>query len=96
LPHYRPDILLELPERRTEFLVNLIAIFEKQELPRFKLYVSNSFSIKEELNIKSIKDKTGTEKGDESGSDEGEETKGEVDLSRMTSSVIMQHTGMSE
>eukprot|EP00347_Sterkiella_histriomuscorum_P001390 403372219 len=47
----RPDILLEVGIQRTEFVSMLITVFEQHELPRFKIYVSNSILIKEEFNF---------------------------------------------
>jgi hypothetical protein len=43
----RPDLLLELGDRRTEILGLLMKIFEEYHLKRFKVYVSNTLLIKE-------------------------------------------------
>lgn len=52
----KPDVLLDLGDKRTEFVFQLIAVFEQtQSIDRFKLYYSQQILIKEQFNIKEAK-----------------------------------------
>ena len=46
---------MELPTNRTDFLIQIIAIFEANDWPRFKLYYSQALLIKDRFSLKSLK-----------------------------------------
>ncbi|CDW86093.1 ph domain containing protein [Stylonychia lemnae] len=74
----RPDVLLEVGNKRTELVSVLLQVFETSSLPRFKIYASKTILIKEEFDVHEAKPVKLNKNDDEESKDEAEEQDAEI------------------